>query len=158
MKQSYLSTAYEEERDGFLLSTDPDKLQIETIHRFLAEESYWWKPEDISPEKVRRFADHSLCVGVYALDGDTMVQVAFARAVTDCTTYAYLADVFVLSNHRGQGLAKWMMTALLAHPEMQGFRRWSLSTADAQGLYAPFGFEVDATPEKNMIYRPWKTQ
>lgn len=154
MAQPYISTAYEETRAGFLLSTDPDKLQAKAIHRYLAEESYWWKPEDISPEKVRRFIRHSLCVGVYMLDGETMTQVAFARAVTDYTTYAYLADVFVLSDQRKQGLAKWMMTALLAHPEMQGLRRWTLSTADAHSLYAPFGFEVDTTPEKNMVYRP----
>ena len=154
MEQPCIFAAYEEERTGFLLSTDPDKLQIEVIHRYLAEESYWWKPEDISHEKVRRFTRHSLCVGIYTLDGETMAQVAFARAVTDYTTYAYLADVFVLPAQRKQGLAKWMMTALLAHPDMQGFRRWSLSTADAHSLYAPFGFEVDTTPEKNMIYRP----
>lgn len=154
MAQSYSSAVYEEQRDGFLLSTDPDKLQVETIHRFLAEESYWWDPETISPEKVRRFIRYSFCIGVYALDGETIAQVAFARAVTDYTTYGYLADVFVLPGWRGQGLAKWMMTALFSHPDMQGFRRWSLSTADAHNLYAPFGFTVDATPEKNMIYRP----
>lgn len=154
MAQPFISTAYEEERPGFLLSTDPDKLQIKVIHRYLAEESYWWEPADISPEKVQRFIRHSLCVGVYALDGETAEQVAFARAVTDYSTYAYLADVFVLPVQRKQGLAKWMMTALLAHPEMQGFRRWSLSTADAHSLYTQFGFEVDATPQKNMVYRP----
>ena len=154
MEQLSIFAVYEEERTGFLLSTDPDKLQIETIHHYLADESYWWKPEELSPEKVRRFIRHSLCVGVYTLNAGAMGQVGFARVVTDYTTFAYLADVFVLSDWRGKGLAKWMMTALLKHPEMQGFRRWTLVTADAHRLYEPFGFKVDTTPEKNMIYRP----
>jgi len=154
MVQPPLSILHEEERFGFLLSTDPDKLSVETIHRYLTEESYWWKPEQLSIKKVQRFIRHSLCVGVYALDGEAMVQVAFARVVTDYTTFAYLADVFVLSAWRGKGLAKWMVAALLAHPEMQGLRRWTLATEDAHSLYAPFGFEMDSSPEKNMNYRP----
>ncbi len=154
MKRPLLLTIHEEKRPGFLLSTDPNKLNIKTIHHYLAEESYWWQPEDIPLEKVRRFIRHSLCIGVYAMDGKAAAQVGFARAVTDYSTFAYLADVFVLTAWQGQGLAKWMIDALLGHPEMQGLRRWSLATADAHSLYAPFGFMVDPTPEKNMIYRP----
>jgi GNAT superfamily N-acetyltransferase len=66
--------------------------------------------------------------------------VGFARVITDLATYAYLSDVFVLESHRGQGLSKWLMECVLAHPELQGLRRLALFTRDAQGLYARYGF------------------
>ena len=92
---------------------------------------------------------HSLCFGVYAPEG----QVGFARVVSDRTTFAYLADVFVLPAHRGRGLSKRLMTAVTAHPELQGLRRWMLATADAHGLYRQHGFAALAQPERFMERR-----
>jgi len=77
-------------------------------------------------------------------------QMGIARVVTDKTTFAYLADVYVLEAHRGQGLSKWLVQTILAHPELQGLRRFLLATADAHGLYAQFGFEPLAKPERMM--------
>ena len=77
-------------------------------------------------------------------------QIGFARAVTDRATVAYLADVYVLAPFRGHGLARWMVTALVEHPELAGLRRWMLITEDAQGLYEPLGFRRVARPEHCM--------
>jgi GNAT superfamily N-acetyltransferase len=74
-------------------------------------------------------------------------QVGFARVVTDRATFAYLADVFVLEGHRGRGLGKWLMEVVLAHPELQGLRRWMLATADAHGLYRRYGFRELGKPQ-----------
>jgi GNAT superfamily N-acetyltransferase len=87
---------------------------------------------------VERSIEHSVCFGVYR--GDE--QVGFARVVTDRATFAWLADVYILAEHRGQGLSKRLVAAILEHPELQGLRRWLLGTADAHGLYRRFGFEV----------------
>ena len=78
-----------------------------------------------------------------------------ARAVTDLTTFAYLADVFVQEDYRGRGVAKWLMECVMAHPSLQGFRRWTLVTRDAQSLYQKYGFQVVERPERWMeITRP----
>ena len=94
----------------------------------------------------------ALCFGLF----DRQVeQVGFARAITDGATFAYLADVYVLEEHRGKGLGKWMVETILAHPSLQGLRRILLATRDAHELYAPFGFKPLATPESFMsIHRP----
>ncbi|HEX6095326.1 MAG TPA: GNAT family N-acetyltransferase [Thermoanaerobaculia bacterium] len=119
-------------------------MDVDTIHRYLSEESYW--AANIPRDVVERSIAHSLCFG--AFDGD--VQVGFARAITDRATFAYLADVFVLPSHRGRGIAKRLMEAVLAHPELQGLRRWQLITRDAHALYAQFGFVPLETPERHM--------
>ena len=114
------------------------------------------KAAGIPRDVVERAIRHSLCFGIF--DGDA--QVAFARVITDRATYAYLADVYVLRPYRGRGLSKWMMEAVLAHPELQGLRRWQLMTKDAQGLYARYGFTPPAHPDRCMertvpnIYAP----
>jgi len=131
-----------ERRDAYELSSDPARIDRERVFRYLSEESYW--AAGISREVVERSLDHSLCVGVYTGRG----QVAFARAITDRATFAYLADVFVLAGHRGAGLGKWMVDALLRHPDLQGLRRWLLATRDAHGLYARFGFMPLANPSR----------
>jgi GNAT superfamily N-acetyltransferase len=123
----------EERRGSFLVSTDPARLDAQAIHAYL-EQSYW--AAGIPLDVVERAIRGSLCIGLY----DDGRQVGFARAVTDRATFAYLADVYVLEPHRGQGLAAWMVGTLLAHPELQGLRRLSLVTKDAHGLYARFGF------------------
>ena len=114
------------------------------IHNFLANESYWAVGRSV--EVVKRSIDNSLCFGIYR----NTQQVGFARVVTDFATFAWLADVFLLSEHRGQGLAKWLMEVILAHPELQGFRRWVLATKDAHSLYTRFGFIPLHRPERWM--------
>jgi GNAT superfamily N-acetyltransferase len=119
---------------GYEISDDPARLDINVIHTFLSEESYWSKgiPRDV----VERAVAHSLCFGVYQ-DG---AQIGFARVVSDHATFALLADVFVLEGHRGKGLSKWLMQAVIAHPDLQGLRRLLLLTSDAHELYRQFGF------------------
>lgn len=131
-------------RAGLRLSADPAEMDVDAIHAYLSGESYW--AAGIPREVVERAVRNSLCFGIF--DGDA--QVAFARVITDRATYAYLADVYVLRPYRGRGLSKWMMEAALAHPELQGLRRWQLVTKDAQGLYARFGFAPVTHPERNM--------
>ncbi len=116
------------------ISSDPERLDIDVIHRWLSEESYW--AQGVPRELVERAVANSLCFGVY-LGGE---QVGFARVVTDWTTHAWLADVFILSPYQGRGYGKALVAAVLAHPELQGLRRWMLATRDAHGLYAQNGF------------------
>jgi len=131
-----------ERRAPYELSSDPARLNREHIFRFLSEQSYW--AAGIPRHVVERALDHSLCVGIY----DRTEQVAFARVITDRATFAYLADVFVDAEHRGAGLGKWMVEALLRHHDLQGLRRWLLATRDAHGLYARFGFAPLANPSR----------
>lgn len=126
------------------LSTAAEEMDVDAIHAYLSGESYW--AAGIPREVVEKAVHHSLCFGIF--HGDA--QVAFARVITDRATYAYLADVYVLQAYRGRGLSKWMMEAALAHPELQGLRRWMLMTKDAQGLYAQFGFVPTPRPERCM--------
>lgn len=131
-------------RGEFVISTDRARLDVEAVHRFLSTESYW--SPGIPLEVVRRAIEHSLPFGVYR-GGE---QVGFARVVTDYTTFAYLADVFILASLRGQGLSKWLMEAIQSHPDLQGLRRWMLATRDAHGLYAQHGFTPLKAPERFM--------
>jgi GNAT superfamily N-acetyltransferase len=130
-------------RDGFTISTDRSKLDREAIHRFLAG-SYWAK--GISRGIVDRSIEGALCFGVY----EGVRQVGFARVITDLATFAYLADVYVVESHRGRGLATWLMESILAHPDLQGLRRWMLVTRDAHPLYRKMGFKDLAHPERIM--------
>jgi GNAT superfamily N-acetyltransferase len=132
--------------DGYTISTDKARLELAVIHNFLSH-SYW--AENIPLAIVRKSIQNSLCFGVY----HQAEQVGFARVISDYTTYAYLADVFVLENHRGHGLGKWLIQSILSHPELQGLRRWALATRDAQGLYAQFGFKTVENPENEMLRR-----
>lgn len=130
------------------ISTDPARMDVAAIHAFLRET--YWSP-GIPLETVRRAVAHSVCVGAFA-DG---AQVGFARVVTDCATFAYLADVYVLPEHRGQGLSRRMLEALFALPQLQGLRRMMLATRDAHGLYAKMGFTPLAKPDRFMeLHRP----
>jgi GNAT superfamily N-acetyltransferase len=129
--------------DGFTISTDPARLDLDVIHGYLARSSYW--AANIPREVVERSVRNSLCFGVY----EGRRQVGFARVVTDLATFAYVADVFILDTHRGQGLSKWLMHVLLGHPDLRDVRRWHLVTRDAQGLYRQFGF-VEPGPGKHM--------
>ena len=129
---------------SYRFSFEPAEQQIEIIHAFL-EGSYW--AQGIPRHIVERAIANSLCVGAFDADGD---QVGFARVVTDRATMAYLADVFVLPAHRGQGLARRMLESLDAHPDVQGLRRWLLFTRDMQPLYAKLGWAPIPHPERCM--------
>jgi GNAT superfamily N-acetyltransferase len=132
------------ERGDYLISTDRSRLDIDLIHDFLSKTAYW--AVDRQREIVQRSIENSLSFGIYK--GNS--QVGFARVVTDYATFAWVADVFVLPEHRGRGLSKWLMEVILAHPELQGFRRWVLATKDAHSLYARFGFIPLHRPERWM--------
>lgn len=132
------------ERDGYLISTDRSRLNIDLIHDFLSKTSYW--AIDRARDVVKRSIDNSLSFGVYKGNN----QVGFARVVTDYATFGWIADVFVLPEHRGHGLSKWLMDVMLSHSQLQGFRRWVLATKDAQSLYERFGFISLHRPERWM--------
>ena len=122
------------QRDGFTISTDPARLDVDGIYDYLSN-SYWARgiPRAVFERSLR----HALCFGIY----EGARQVGFARVVTDFATVAYVGDVYVLEPWRGRGLSRWLMEVMSAHPELQGFRRWILLTRDAHGLYEKFGFE-----------------
>jgi N-acetylglutamate synthase-like GNAT family acetyltransferase len=120
-------------KEGFIISTEKEKLDIDVIHSFLSR-TYW--AEGISKETIRKSIDGSLCFGVF----ENNKQIGFARMITDKATFAYLADVFIMEAYRGRGLSKWLMEVIMSHPELQGLRRMVLVTRDAHGLYKQFGF------------------
>ncbi|MBC8053714.1 MAG: GNAT family N-acetyltransferase [Sphingobacteriaceae bacterium] len=129
---------------NFLISADKTKLNVQLIHKYLSEESYWAK--NIPLETVEQCVENSLSFGVYINDA----QVGFARVITDSSTFAYLADVFILPQYRGRGLSKNLVEFILAYPELQGLRRWMLATADAHELYRKYGFKELSKPERFM--------
>ncbi len=128
---------------GIVVSTDRSRLDLDVIHGFLTT-SYWAR--GIPRETVVRSMEHSLCFGAF----DEGRQVGFARVVSDHATFAYICDVFALESHRGSGVGKSLMAAIMSHPELQGLRRWTLFTRDAHGLYRQFGFGAAAHPERLM--------
>ena len=126
------------------ISTNQSELDIPLVHQFLSEQSSWAK--GISFDVVQRSIANSLCFGGFLSDE----QIAFARVITDYTTFANLVDVFVLPEHRGQGYSKALMEAVFAHPQLQGLRRFTLATGDAHGLYAQYGFTAPRFPQSLM--------
>ena len=130
---------------GYTISDDRNRLDMDAIHAFISGESYWARGR--AREITERAVAHSLCLGVYSAAGE---QVGFARLVTDWTTSAHLADVYVLPAHRGAGLGKAVVAAAIGHPDLVTVTRWTLSTADAHGLYAGFGFGPHPEPETQM--------
>ena len=132
---------------GYEITTDAARFDVDVIHRFLRDESYWAR--GIPREVVERSLRNSL--GFAILEQVNQAQVGFARVTTDRATFAYLADVFVLPAHRGRGLSKWLIRVILAHPDLQGLRRWMLATLDAHSLYAGFGFTPLNQPERFML-------
>ena len=126
------------------ISTDKAELDLALIHQFLSQQSTW--AQGIPLATLQRAIAHSLCFGGFLHQR----QVAFARVITDCATFANLVDVFVLPEFRGQGHSKALMQAVLAHPDLQGLRRFTLATSNAHGLYAPFGFTAPLRPQTLM--------
>lgn len=135
---------HEWKQDEFTISTDRTRLQIEAIHKFLSEESYW--ANNRTREQTETAIKNSLPFGVYKGEN----QIGFARIVTDYATFAYLGDVYILEEFRGRGLSKWLMETIVKHPDLQGFRRWVLATKDAHTLYEKFGFHALVHPERWM--------
>jgi GNAT superfamily N-acetyltransferase len=123
-------------RGRYVISTDRSLLDFETIHAFLA--TSYWSP-GIPRKVVEDAAHHALPFGVYT-DADASLQVGYARILTDYAAMAYVLDVFILEAYRRQGLARWLMEVMLAHPDLQQVRTWLLVTRDAHGLYEKLGF------------------
>ena len=136
-------------RDGFEVSDDRARLDRGTVHRYLATQSYW--AQEIPRATLDRAIDHSLCFGLYR--GAALV--GFARVVTDHATFAYLCDVFVLPELQGRGLGSWLVECVVAHPDLQGLRRFCLMTKDAHALYQRFGFTGIGDPKRYLeVFAP----
>ena len=131
------------QRGEYTISTDVKLLDLSVIHQFLAS-SYW--AEGLSLKVLKRSIQHSLVFGVY----QGVQQIGFARVTTDYSTFAYVADVFILESFRGQGLGKWLIETIGSHPELQGLRRCLLATKDAQDFYRQFGFTELNIPNRFM--------
>ena len=130
-------------RERFTITCDPARIDHAAVHAFLSG-SYW--AQNIPREVVDRSIEGSLCFAL--LDGAR--QVGFARVITDRATFAYLGDVYVLSELRGKGLGKWLIDCVMKHPDLQGLRRWMLVTRDAHDLYTPVGFTALKSPDRHM--------
>jgi GNAT superfamily N-acetyltransferase len=131
-------------REGYTISTDQEKLNVDAVFTYLSKESYW--AAGIPRDVVERSLHSSLCFGLY----HDNAQVGLTRVVTDYATMAYIGDVYVLPEHRGRGLSKWMIECVLAHPELAHLRRWILVTRDAHELYRKYGFTNLRRPEGYM--------
>lgn len=153
-------------RDSFLISTNPELLDLNAIHAALT--SSYWSP-GIPRDIVARGLANCLAFGVYDTaqprpDSAKPSQIGLARVISDKATFAYLSDVYILEPYRGRGLSKWLMDTILAHPDLQGLRRFCLLTRDAHGLYARYGFKPMPDPSRFMqlwnpnIYKPAATQ
>ena len=145
---------YESFQNEFLIDTDKSKLNVEVIHNYLCNESYWAK--NIPMEVVKKSIEGSCCFGVYVKKNSTTKQIGFARVITDYATFGYLADVFILDTYRGKGLSKWLMKTIMNCPDLQGLRRWLLATKDAHGLYTKFLFLPLDKPERIMGFKPFE--
>ena len=139
---------FEQQREAFIISTDPARLDHEAIHAYLTNESHWAK--GVTRETVERAIANSLCFGLY--HGEK--QIGLARVISDYATYAYLDDVFVLAEYRGRGLGAWLMECVVAHPQLQGLRRFGLATVDKQDFYGRFGWRALHYPERHMEKLP----
>jgi GNAT superfamily N-acetyltransferase len=127
----------------YWITTDSQKLDLKAIHAYLSR-SFW--AEGIPRETMAKAIANSLCFGLF--DGGE--QIGLARVVTDRATFAYLCDVYVLETHQGRGLGKWLIESVMAHPDLQGLRRFQLVTRDAHGLYSRHGFETPTNPDRHM--------
>ena len=131
------------ERGEYRVTSDPAAVDVDAVHAFLTT-SYW--ADGISRELVARAIAGSLPFSLFV----GTAQIGFARVITDRATYGYLADVYVLTAYRGQGLGKWLIDVVMAHPDLQGLRRLGLVTRDAHALYARVGFSPLAAPDRHM--------
>ncbi|WP_017257580.1 GNAT family N-acetyltransferase [Pedobacter arcticus] len=138
---------------GFTISADKALLNLDYVYSFLTQESYWAK--NLPFDRFKISIENSDCFGVY----HNQKQVGFARIISDKSSFAYLADVFIASDYRKLGLSKWLLQTVLNQPKYKDLRRWMLATADAQELYAQFGFEKLNNPERFMqILKPYSSE
>ena len=128
----------------FTIDTDNERVDVDAVQAFLENDSYWAQTR--TRDQTETAIANSICFGLYC--GER--QIGFARVVSDRATFAYIGDVYVLDEFRGQGLSKWLMETIIAHPELQGLRRWVLATRDAHGLYEKYGFRELVHPERWM--------
>jgi GNAT superfamily N-acetyltransferase len=146
---------FERRQGNYLITTDSGRFDVDAIHAYLVR-SYWAK--GIPKEIVARSIQGSLCFSLLSKGADTTTwaeQIGFARVISDRATFAYLCDVYVLEEHRGRGLAKWLIQTVIEHPDLSGLRRLMLGTRDAHGLYERYGFTPLARPSTFMeIARP----
>jgi GNAT superfamily N-acetyltransferase len=136
--------AYETTVDSILYSDNKELLELEVIHDYLSNESYW--AQGIPLQLVKDSIAGSVCFAAY----DNGKQIAYARVITDNATFGYLADVFVLAPYRGNGISKQLMKFIMDYPTCKKFRKFMLATKDAQALYEKFGFKKLAFPERIM--------
>ncbi len=120
----------------YFINTDKTKIDIELVFDYLSKESYWSK--NIPLAVVKTGIENSVCFSIFYKDE----QIGFARVITDKATFGYLADVFIVEQHKGKGLSKWLMQVILDNEELQGFRSWMLATKDAHSLYEKFDFKL----------------
>ncbi len=146
-RQKMLTPFVEFQQNNYTISTDPSRLNIDTIHAYLANESYW--ASGIPINTVKKSIENSLCFGLYEQEK----QIGFARVISDRATFAWLCDVFILKPYRGLGLGKWLVRCILSHPELQNLRSWMLATQDAHELYSRYGFKRLEHPEPIMLLR-----
>ena len=139
---------FELHRAPWLISTDPARLDLNEVHHWLSTASYW--AEGVPLDVIERGFRHSCCFGIYDEESEL---AGFGRVVTDYASFGYLADIFILPERRGDGLGKLLVEAMLAHPQLQGLRRWLLMTRDAHGLYDQFGFTALQMPQSAMERR-----
>jgi N-acetylglutamate synthase-like GNAT family acetyltransferase len=133
-------------RNNYLISTDKKKIDVAAVHAYLSR-SYW--AEEIPLKIVTKAIENSLCFAVYK----EKKLIGFARVISDYSTFAYLADVYVLEEERGKGLSKWLMECILKHKQLQGLRNFCLLTRDAHSLYAQYGFKSLDKPRNFMAIK-----
>lgn len=126
------------------ISTDKSRLDIELIHNYLSNESYWAKGRSI--EKVKLSIENSICFGVYLDEA----QIGFARVVTDYAVFAWILDVFILKDFQGRGYGKKLMNTIMTQNNLQNLLLWGLGTDDAHGLYEQYGFKPLKKPQNMM--------
>ncbi len=134
---------FERHRDHFTISTDPARLDVDVIADMLSR-SYW--ADKRTREQLERALSNSLVFGLF----DGSCQIGLARIISDFSIFAYLCDVIIHEEYRGQGLGKWLMETVHSHPDLQGLRRWFLATRDAHGLYSQYGWTPLNSPERWM--------
>ena len=143
-----LNNLIEEYQNGeFLLSSDPEKLDMNIIHNYLSKNSYW--AQNIPLSVAERSLNNSLCFGLYYKKS----QIGLVRVITDKATFAYLADTFVIDEYQGKGLGTWMIETVMKSSELLGLRRWQLSTRDAHNFYQKFGFHALEYPDRHMTIK-----
>ena len=134
----------ESKKDEFLITTEKAHLDVDAIQSFLENDSYWAQNRTL--EQTKTAIENSMCFGIYHRER----QIGFARVVSDCATFAYIGDVYILDEFRGRGLSKWLMEVIVTHPDLQNLRRWVLATRDAHGLYEKYDFAPLRFPDRWM--------